>query len=258
MEKNELSVSFSELLTDKLVSVEDALPKDFNRTRFVQNALAVVNENPGLAKINKNKLILGLLKGAYMGLDFMNKECYLIPYGSDVNFQADYKGVQKFVKKYSIRPILDIYAKIVREGDQYECTIVDNNQKVFFKPKPFSDEKIVGAFAVVTFKDGGSQIEEMSKKDIEDVRNSYSKAANSKAWKNSWSEMARKTVLRRLCKHIECDFESVEAEKAWSESGDADFSNTIKKERSEEIVDVFNDTPDVMEAEAVEVEAVNE
>lgn len=233
---NEVVKSFSEKLTDKLVSVETALPKDFNRERFVQNCLSVMNEKPELAKINKAELVQGLCKAAYLGLDFMSKECYLIPYGNSVQFQTDYKGEKKFVKNYSIRPIQEIYAKIVREGDTFREKIVDGRPSIDFEPLPFNGNDIVGAFAVVLYKDGGMEYEVMTTKDINSVRNNYSKASNSKAWKNSWDEMAKKTVLRRLCKHIETDFESVEARKVWEEASD---SNIVRNEKSDEIVDAF-------------------
>lgn len=235
---NEVEVRFSESLTDKLVCVEDALPKDFNKTRFVQNCMAVMNEKPELAKINRAQVIEGLLKGAYLGLDFARKECYLIPYGNSVNFQTDYKGEVKFVKRYSIRPILDIYAKIVREGDEFSERIESGHQTIDFRPLPFNKAAIVGVFAVALYKDGGLDYEIMSTEDVNNVRNNYSKASQSKAWKCSWDEMAKKTVLRRLCKHIETDFESTEAMKTWSEVSDSDL-NTVKVEKSGEVVDVF-------------------
>lgn len=244
-EKNEVALTFSEQLNDKLISVKDALPKDFNRERFVQNALAVINEKPELAKANKAQLQLGLLKGAYLGLDFMNKECYLITYGNAINFQTDYKGEIKFVKRYSIRKIHDIYARVVRQGDEFQETIKDGKPSFNFTPKPFSNAEIVGAFAVVLYEDGGMDIETMSKEDIQSVRNNYSKAANSKAWKNSFDEMSKKVVLRRLCKHIETDFETVEAKKAWEEGSGVEFTNqTVPGE----VVDVFH-------VEDVEVES---
>lgn len=244
-EKNEVALTFSEQLNDKLISVKDALPKDFNRERFVQNALAVINEKPELAKANKAQLQLGLLKGAYLGLDFMNKECYLITYGNGINFQTDYKGEIKFVKRYSIRKIHDIYARVVRQGDEFQETIKDGKPSFNFTPKPFSNAEIVGAFAVVLYEDGGMDIETMSKEDIQSVRNNYSKAANSKAWKNSFDEMSKKVVLRRLCKHIETDFETVEAKKAWEEGSGVEFTNqTVPGE----VVDVFH-------VEDVEVES---
>lgn len=242
----------SDQLTDKLVNVEAALPKDFNRTRFVQNALAVLNDKPELRVVNQAQLVQGLVKAAYLGLDFMNKECYLIPYGNTVQFQTDYRGEVKFVKRYAIRPIKDIYAKVVREGDSFEEKIIDGQATIDFKPIPFSNADIVGVFAVVQYTDGGMEYETMSTEEVNSVRNNYSKASNSKAWKNSWSEMGKKTVLRRLCKHIECDFESVEASKAWEEGGDLD-TNVINKPIQTETVNAFADekvveiTDDVVE-----------
>lgn len=248
---NEVAKTFSESLTDKLIAVEEALPKEFNRERFVQNCLAVVNEKPELARINPAQLQLGLLKGAYLGLDFMNKECYLIPYGNSVNFQTDYKGEKKFVKRYSIRPIYDIYARVVREGDVFEEKIVNGHPSIDFKPLPLNRGTIMGAFAVALYKDGGMDYETMTIDDIQSVRNNYSKASQSKAWKCSFDEMAKKTVLRRLCKHIETDFESVEARMAWDEGSG---SNVVQAERNpDELVDVFG--KEEMTADFREVDA---
>ncbi len=247
---NEVVKSFSESLSDKLITVESALPKDFNKERFVQNCLAVLNEKPELTRINQAELQAGLLKGAYLGLDFFKKECYLIPYGNKVNFQTDYKGETKFVKRYAIRPIHEIYAKIVREGDYFEEKITDGKPSIDFKPLPFNGGEIVGAFAVALYKDGGMEYEVMTKNDINGVRSNYSKMSNSGAWKNSWDEMAKKTVLRRLCKHIETDFESAEALKAWEDGSD---SNIATVERSGDVVDAFSTSEVVAESEYVEV-----
>ena len=207
VEKKENNSNFSIVLADKLDSVSDALPKDFNKARFVQNALALVNENPNIAKYGQQKIMAGLFKGAYLGLDFYSKECYLVPYGNDLNYQTDYRGAKKLAKKYSIRPIKDIYAKLVHDGDLFEEKIVDGEQSFDFKPKPFNDGKIIGAFAVVLYKDGGMAYDTMSLADLENTRKA-SKASNSPAWKNFTGEMYKKTVLHRLCKHIELDFEN--------------------------------------------------
>lgn len=247
---NEVAVKFSEQLTDKLISYETALPKNFNRERFVQNCLTVMNEKPELAKINKAEVLQGLCKAAFLGLDFMNKECYLISYGNSVQFQTDYKGEKKFVKNYSIRPIKDIYAKVVREGDFFEERILDGQPSVDFKPLPFNNGDIIGAFAVVLYTDGGMEYETMSTKDINSVRNNYSKASQSKAWKYSFDEMAKKTVLRRLCKHIETDFESIEARNTWEEASGMEFTNNNSVERDDTVVDAFVD--DIQVTEIVE------
>lgn len=199
--------TFSVAITDKLTSISDALPKDFNSARFVQNALALVNDNPSLQKYSQTQLMAGLMKGAVLGLDFYSKECYLIPYGDQLNYQTDYKGSMKLAKKYSIRPIKDIYSEVVREGDEFGIDIIGNERKVTFKPVPFNSKPVIGAFAVAQFEDGGILTETMSLAELENTRK-HSKASNSMAWKDFTTEMYRKTVIRRLCKKIEIDFEN--------------------------------------------------
>lgn len=240
-QKNEVQVTFSDVLNDKLINVETALAKDFNRVRSVQNFIAYLNDpnNASLQKCNKASIVTGFMKSCYLGLSFVDKECYLIVYGNNAVFQTDYKGEVKFTKRYSIRPIQDIYAKVIREGDKFEEVITDGHPSINFKPLPLNSGKIMGVFAVCLFKDGGLQYEVMTTDDVNNVRNNYSKAAQSKAWKNSFDEMAKKTVLRRLCKHIECDFESVEARQAWDEASD---SNVVQQRKTDEVVDVFANT----------------
>ena len=201
--------SFSTALSERLDSVTDALPNGFNKARFVQNTLALLNDNPDLQKYGKGQLMLGLMKGATLGLDFFSKEAYLVPYGSKLNYQTSYTGSVKLAKKYSIRPIRDIYAKLVREGDIFDEGVVNGEQTINFKPKAFNSGPIIGAFAVCQFADGGLQYDTMSLDELENTRK-HSKASNSPAWKDFTGEMYKKTVLRRLCKHIEIDFENAD------------------------------------------------
>lgn len=205
--------SFSEQLTTSLTVVKDALPKELNIQRFVQNAVALLNDNQTLMDFAKKhgtmQIKQGLMKSAYLGLDAINKECYLIPYGNQLNFMIDYRGNVKLAKKYSIRPIKDIYAKIVREGDDFNERVMGGEPTIYFNPKPFNDGKIIGAFAVCQFKDGGMVYDTMSVKELENTR-SASKAKNSPAWQKFTGEMYKKTVLHRLCKHIELEFDNPE------------------------------------------------
>lgn len=251
--------SFSSALAEKLESVKEALPQDFNKARFVQNALALLNDNPALQKYGQPQLMAGLLKGAYLGLDFYSKECYLIPYGDQLNYQTDYRGAKKLAKKYSIRPIKDIYAKLVREGDEFEETIVNGEQGINFKPKPFNNAEIIGAFAICLYQDGGMIYDTMSLTDLENTRKS-SKASNSPAWKNFTGEMYKKTVLHRLCKHIELDFENPTQQTAFMAGMEieTDTEKIVEAEIAEnansvEFTEII-DEPRVKEKEPVKVE----
>lgn len=221
----------SSFIDKMMVKEADALPAGFNPLRFKQNALTVLNDTSGLEKLQGNEFSLArtLMKGAYLGLDFFNKECYCIIYGSKAEFQTDYKGEIKLAKKYSINPIKDIYAKLVREGDEFSEEIANGQQTVNFKPKSFNNGEIIGAFAVCLFKDGSMIYETMSKEEIETVRKNYSKVPNGPSWTKSTGEMYRKTVLRRLCKLIELDFETIEQAKTFEESSDMQFNKEEKK-----------------------------
>ena len=64
----------------------------------------------------------------------------------------------------------------------------------------------------------------MTKKEIEHIRDKYSKSSRGKAWEE-FGEMAKKPVLRRLCKHIQLNFDTIEQQNAWNTTSDVDFEN---------------------------------
>lgn len=191
-------------------SVMDALPPDFNRARFVQNTVALVQDNDQLSRIPQAKLVPVLLKGAYLGLDFFNGECYAVPYGQVVQFSPSYKGMVKLAKRFSKRPLTDVYAHVVRDGDEFESGMEDGHEYVRFRPKSFNDGPIVGAFAVAQYADGGIKVEVMSKSQLDAVKR-MSKSQSGTAWKFFPEEMYRKSVIRRLCKGIDLDMDAEQA-----------------------------------------------
>lgn len=218
-------------LNDSLDRQVAALPKDFNKQRFLQNCMTVLQDGQAdFSKCEPATVVRTLLKGAFLGLDFFNNECYAIAYGTTCQFQTDYKGEIKLAKRYSSNPILDVYAKVVREGDLFEEVIENGRQTVNFKPVPFNDGEIIGAFAVCLYKDGGMIYDTMSRAEIEHTRKTFSKQANGKAWTNSYGEMCKKTVLRRLCKMIDLNFDTAEAMQAFEDGSDFD----VKHQKSEE------------------------
>lgn len=244
--------TFSEVLTTSLVEVQDGLPSDLNITKFVQNGIALLNENDQLATFARNygtgQIKQGMMRGAFLGLDFMSKEAYLVPYGKQLNFMIDYRGAKKLAKKYSIRPIKDIFAEVVRLGDDFSKEIIDGKTTVVFKPKPFSDADVIGAFAEVLYEDGSIQCEVMTLKELEKTR-SKSKASNSMAWKDFPTEMYKKTVLHRLCKSIELDLDARQREIV-----NEDSAIDIDANETPDVVDPFNE--ETTDTEVIDVEVV--
>lgn len=242
-DKQYLSAVYSGL--DKSLDKQvKALPEKFNKQRFLQNCMTVLQDGKSdFSKCEAGTVVRTLLKGAFLGLDFFNGECYAIPYGNQCQFQTDYKGEIKLCKKYSSQPIKDIYAKLVREGDVFEEEILNGSQTVNFKPKPFNDGDIIGAFAVIVYKDGSMIYDTMSVAEMDRTRQNFSKAANSKAWKETPGEMYKKTVLRRICKLVDLNFDTAEQCEAFQDGGDLD----VNKEPVvvDDVVDAFSTVTEI-------------
>jgi recombination protein RecT len=231
-----------------------ALPKKFNKQRFMQNCITVLRDGQAdFSKCDSSTVVRTLLKGAFLGLDFFNGECYAIVYGNQCQFQTDYKGEIKVCKMYSNNAIQDIYAKVVREGDEFVEVIENGRQSVNFKPKPFNNGEIIGAFAVVLYKDGAMMYDAMSRDEIEHTRQTFSKQATGKAWTNSYGEMCKKTVLRRLCKLIDLNFDNAEQQQAFEDSSDFDVKDKPKEKYVAK--DVYKDEEPVADVEYREAPA---
>jgi recombination protein RecT len=238
------------LLWSKLEEESSALPPQLNSFRFKQNAMCAV-QKLDFSKINANQkgnFVRAILQGAYLGLDFMNKECYIVPRSGEPLFMTDYKGEKKLCYEYAVRPIKNIYADVVKKGDAFKMTIENNQTKINFEPDPFNDNEIVGAFAVVEYEDGTVNAERMTRKEIEKVREK-SLAKKGGPWFDSYGEMCKKTVIRRLTKHIQLKFNDKQMS-AWQEGSAMDFEKPTfegtKDKVNDEIEEVINEPAEEM------------
>ena len=75
-------------LLQQLTENKGALPKGFNQDRFILNSITVIRDmlrdskkKKQLQEIDYTSIPICLAKGAFLGLDFFNGECYAIPYG---------------------------------------------------------------------------------------------------------------------------------------------------------------------------------
>ena len=229
-----------------------AMPQGFNETRFLQNCMTVLKDTKEIEKCTPVSVARTMLKGAFLGLDFFTKECYAICYGGNLQFQTDYKGERKLAYRHGVRKIKEIYAKLVRENDDFSVSIEDGTQKINFIPVPFSNTEIKGCFAVVNYEDGSMEYITMSKEEIEKTRRNFSKAPESKAWKFTPGEMYKKTTMRRLLKSVDLAFDNQEQIKAFEDGGDCD----VKK--PEEVIDITIENPYEEQIEVKELPAPEE
>ena len=78
-------------LMETLTKKKDAMPPGFNQQRFAMNCITVIRDmlrdnkkRDHLQTVDINSIVLCMMKGAYLGLGFLNGECYAIPYTRQV------------------------------------------------------------------------------------------------------------------------------------------------------------------------------
>lgn len=97
--------------------------------------------------------------------------------------------------------LLSIGAHVVYERDSFRYLLGDN-ESIEHSPHLGADRgEAIAAYAVAKTKDGGIYREVMSVADINQVRD-VSRSKNNGPWVAWWSEMAKKTVIRRLSKRL--------------------------------------------------------
>lgn len=181
-------------------------PADYNYVNAIKAAMLVLNnvvdrnKQPALQVCSRSSIGKALFEMASKGLDVSKKQGYLIARGTELCFDESYFGVVTMARRCSsnYEPI----ANCVYENDEFEYiidastgrkSIVKHTQKL-----ENIDGKIVGAYAYITNEKGETDIEIMTKAQI-DKAWSKSPSAQQTVHKEFPDRMARRTVIKRAC-----------------------------------------------------------
>lgn len=196
------------------------LPSTISWETFKDTFKIAVQTRPSLLDADRNSLWIALQKAAMDGLMPDSREGALVIFNEDVDEDGNpvsAKGTKQksVVWMPMIRGIIrlarntgdvaGVRAVLIYEGETFTMSDVDGAQSYHHERRmgldfDDSDAKIVGAYAVINFKDGTWDMEPMSRRQIERVK-AVSRARSAKSpWQTWFSEMAKKTVLRRLLK----------------------------------------------------------
>lgn len=174
--------------------------------RFLSAVVAAAQRTPELLECTKESVINSFMTMASLGFlpSSVSGEAYVLPYDNrkagviEAQFQLGYQGIVTLLYRAGVKSIV---SEIVYEKDQFRIT----NGHIVHEPDVFSDDrgKPKGAYAIITLKDGGQVEKVMSKKEILEIAERYSKSykSNFSPWKNDaqlW--MWKKTVLKQAAK----------------------------------------------------------
>jgi recombination protein RecT len=139
---------------------------------------------------------------------------YLIPFRDNkrgcsiVQVMVGYRG---FI--FLARDIARIEARLVYQADKFEVE-EGTSPRIIHRPKVFGNRgDLLGVYAVAIFKDGSTQHEIMSVDEVEANRK-RSKASGAGPWVTDYTEMVRKTPVRRLMKYLPLSAENSALSKA--------------------------------------------
>lgn len=125
-----------------------------------------------------------------------SKLAYLVPRDGGICLDISYMGLLHIAQQSG--SIHWGQCKLVHANDEYESNGLDRAPT--HKYNPFGDRgNVVGGYCTVKTHTGDYLTEEMSLADIKKVQET-SKAGNG-PWKSFWSEMARKTIVKRASKY---------------------------------------------------------
>lgn len=132
---------------------------------------------------------------------------YLVPFRSDGSWQAQpvigYRGYINLARRSG--QFQDIHATVVHLKDTFDIQL-GTDPHVHHKPYIGEGDRgpVIGAYCVARFTTGGQQIEFMTLREINNIRDKHSKSFASKGggpWRDTFDSMAVKTVIRKAAKH---------------------------------------------------------
>lgn len=190
--------------------LQQALPKHMTAERMIRVAMTVIQKTPKLMDCDKRSLIGAIVEASQLGLepDGVLGHAYLVPYGNICQLIPGYKGLIDLSRRSGT--IKTIEARIVYEKDEFDYSY-GLNPKCEHRPSRLPDPgKAIYVYAIGHLLNGGVQYEVMTVREVEAIR-SRSRASKNGPWVTDWEAMAKKTVLRRLCKLLPVSVETQRA-----------------------------------------------
>ncbi len=223
--------------------IAKALPSVITPERFARMATTAVTQNAALAACSPQSFIGAMLTAASLGLEPNSPlgQAYLIPYGSNCQFQLGYRGLIELAHRSG--DIKSIEAHVVYANDDFDFEF-GLEPKLKHKPAKKDRGDITWVYAVYHTKDDGYGFEVMSVEDINKHRAKYSKAKNS-PWDTAWEEMAKKTVIKKVLK-----FAPLKAEFARAMASDETTTDAVIENGDLELVQdytIIESTGEVVE-----------
>lgn len=234
-------------------SPENALKSAWLKLQDVKDK----NGKLALEVCTRESVANALLNMVIQGLNPMKNQCYFIPYGNQLTLMRSYFGSITVAKQFG--EIEDITAEVIYEGDKVETEIKRGKTLIKTHTRSFENinkAKIVGAYATILYK---GDAEESIIMTIEQIKTSWKKSKLNPDGKDSThslftEDMCKRTVINKICKYYinTKDDSNLNMIKQAFETSDEELKESeveyeIQENANKEIIDIKQDTPDIVE-----------
>ena len=188
-----------------------SFPADYNPTNALMGAYLIMKETTDkngkciLESCSQASIANSLMDMATLGLNASKKQGYFIAYGGKCQFQKSYFGNITLARRNGLKTI---NAEIIYDGDTFKYHIENGMKVIDVHEQDFmniDNDKILGAYAVAVMDDGRKVVEVMNINQLKKAWNQriggLKEDASSTHMKFK-DQMAKKTVINRLCKLI--------------------------------------------------------
>lgn len=231
----EKMTSLKTLFESKKAAIQAVLPKHLTAERVVKVTLSAISRNPELLACSQESVFFAVIQAAELGLEFGSVlgHAYLVPFKNkntrrlEATFIPGYRGLIALSRRSG--QIESIEAHVVKEKDHFKVRF--GTEPVIEHEPYLGDEpgKTVAAYMVAKLRDGGKQVEVMTRAQLLAVKN-RSAAANAGPWVTDEDEMFRKTVVKRGWKYLPMSLEmqkAAAADDAAERASEGDFAGIV-------------------------------
>lgn len=198
-------------LQEQICELAKACPEGMKPDRLIQIAGIICYRTPKLQQCDKASILLSVTQAASLGLDLSPglAEGYLIPRwnketrAQECTFVPSYQGLAKLARNAgSLRYLI---AKIVHQNDSFETWNDPEPNLKHVECRNGDPGPMTWVYAVAKLPTGEILYEVMSRTEVESIRDrseSWKKEPGTGPWATDFNEMAKKTVIKRLCKML--------------------------------------------------------
>lgn len=197
--------------------IAQVAPKHLTADRMVRIAMLAVSRQPKLLECSPVSILRSVMHASELGLEPGGAQGhgYLVPYRTnqakrgdparwvnECQFIAGYRGLMDLARNSGEIEVLEAHP--VCKGDKFTVKRGSFNE-IVHEPDYMSGERGDDAlcyYAIARYKSGQVQFEVMTRRQIEEIMARTQSKGEYGPWLDNFDEMARKTVIRRLCKSL--------------------------------------------------------